>query len=218
MADRPGPHIWFAAAFLALLALVPAIAAVAEQPYYVTLFSRIMVFGLAAVGLNLILGFGGLVSFGHALYIGIGAYTVGILSFHGVSNGWIHLVVTIGLSALVSLLTGLVCMRTSGIAFIMITLAFAQMFYFLGISLKQYGGDDGLNIAQRRDFGPLISIQTNTGLYYFAFGLVATTLYLSWRFVHARFGRLLRGTKSNVRRMRVLGFPVLRYQVVAYVI
>ena len=212
------PRVIAAALFMLLLALVPPISDAIGESYYVTLVTRILIFGLAAVSLNLVLGYGGLVSFGHALYIGIGAYTVGILSFHGVSNGWIHLVVTIGLSALVSLLTGLVCMRTSGIAFIMITLAFAQMFYFLGISLKQYGGDDGLNIAQRSDFGPLISIQTNTGLYYFAFGVVATTLYLSWRFVHARFGRLLRGTKSNVRRMRVLGFPVLRYQVVAYVI
>src|SRR3990170_1091146 len=117
MADRPGPHIWFAAAFLALLALVPAIAAVAEQPYYVTLFSRIMIFGLAAIGLNLILGFGGLVSFGHALYIGIGAYAVGILSFHGVSNGLAHLGAALGVGALAAALTGLVCMRTSGIAF-----------------------------------------------------------------------------------------------------
>jgi len=127
-------------------------------------------------------------------------------------------VVTLALSALVSFLTGLVCMRTSGVAFIMITLAFAQMFYFLGVSLKQYGGDDGLTITQRSDFGPLFSIQGNTGLYYLALGLVAATLYLSWRFVHARFGRLLLGTKSNIRRMRALGFPVLRYQVAAYVI
>lgn len=212
------PRVIAAAVFMLLLAAVPLISGAIGQAYYVTLVTRILIFGLAAASLNLILGYGGLVSFGHALYLGIGAYSVGILSFHGISNGWIHLAVTVALSALVSFLTGLVCMRTSGIAFIMITLAFAQMFYFLGISLKQYGGDDGLTIAQRSDFGPLFSIQGNTGLYYFAFGLVAATLYLSWRFVHARFGRLLLGTKSNVRRMRALGFPVLRYQVAAYVI
>lgn len=211
------PRVVAAASFLLLLALVPPISEAIGESYYVTLVTRILIFGLAATSLNLVLGYGGLVSFGHALYLGIGAYSVGLLSFYGVSNGWIHLAVAIVLSALVSLLTGLVCMRTNGIAFIMITLAFAQMFYFLGISLKQYGGDDGLKIALRSDFSPLFSIQTNTGLYYFAFGLMVATLYLSWRFVHARFGRLLRGTKSNIRRMRVLGFPVLRYQVAAYV-
>ena len=212
------PRVIAVAVFMLLLAAVPLISVAIGQSYYVTLVTRILIFGLAAASLNLILGYGGLVSFGHALYLGIGAYTVGILSFHGVSNGWIHLVVTLALSALVSFLTGLVCMRTSGIAFIMITLAFAQMFYFLGVSLKQYGGDDGLTIVQRSDFGPLFSIQGNTGLYYLALGLTAATLYLSWRFVHARFGRLLLGTKSNLRRMRALGFPVLRYQVAAYVI
>jgi branched-chain amino acid transport system permease protein len=99
----------------------------------------------------------------------------------------------------------------------MITLAFAQMFYFLGVSLKQYGGDDGMQIAARSDFSP-ISIESNAALYYFAFALLVATLYLSWRLVHARFGRVLRAAKSNPRRMRVLGFPILRYQVTAYVI
>lgn len=212
------PRFIAGAMFLVLLASVPLISEAIGESYYITLATRILIFGLAAASLNLILGYGGLVSFGHALYLGIGAYTVGILSFYGVSNGWIHLAVTIVLAALVALLSGLVCMRTTGIGFIMITLAFAQMFYFLCVSLKQYGGDDGLNIAQRSDFGPLFSIETNTGLYYLAFGLTAATLYMSWRLVHARFGQLLRGTRSNIRRMSVLGFPVLRYQVAAYVV
>src|SRR5262249_44687694 len=120
-------------------------------------------------------------------------------------------------SAMVAYLTGLICLRTSGIGFIMITLAFAQMFYFLFVSLKQFGGDDGLPIPTRSDFGP-ISIRTNTELYYFTLVVLVCVLYLFWRFVHARFGRVLLGIKSNPRRMRMLGFPVLRYQVVAYVI
>jgi branched-chain amino acid transport system permease protein len=174
-----------------------------------------VIFGLAACGLNLVIGYAGLVSFGHALYVGLGAYVVGILSFHGVTSGWVHLALTVVLSAAVAVATGLVCLRTSGMAFIMITLAFAQMFYFLGVSLKTYGGDDGMQIAARSDFAPL-SIESNTALYYFSLALLLATLYLSWRLVHARFGRALRGAKSNVRRMRVLGFPVLRYQIVAY--
>src|SRR5215210_8017082 len=142
-----------AAAILIALAAVPIIAAALEQPFYVTLFSRILIFGLAALGLNLILGYGGLVSFGHAIYIGIGAYAVGILSYHGVTNGWVHLAAALAAGVVAALLVGAVSLRTRGMAFIMITLAFAQMFFFLAVSLKQYGGDDGLAIATRSDFG-----------------------------------------------------------------
>jgi len=206
------------ALFLICVGLVPVVAGAFGEPFYITLAARILIFALAASGLNLVLGYGGMVSFGHALYVGLGAYVVGILSFHGIGNGWIHLAATVALSGLVAFVTGLVCLRTSGIAFIMITLAFAQMFFFLGVSLKQYGGDDGLQIGSRSRFGALLSIDTNTGLYYFTYALLLLTLYLSWRFVHARFGRVLRGAKSNVRRMRVLGFPVVRYQVAAYAV
>jgi branched-chain amino acid transport system permease protein len=224
MSFAPEPLAWrspraiVTALFLLGLALLPLVAVAINEPFYVTVAARILIFALGACGLNLVLGYGGLVSFGHALYVGLGAYVVAIFSFHGIGNGWVHLAVTVALSGLVAFLTGLVSLRTSGIAFIMITLAFAQMFYFLGVSLKQYGGDDGLQVAARSDFGPLVSIQSNTGLYYFSLAVLLATLYFSWRFVHARFGRVLRGAKSNPRRMRVLGFPVLRYQVAAYVI
>jgi len=114
--------------------------------------------------------------------------------------------------------TGLICLRTSGIAFIMITLAFAQMFFYLATSLKYYGGDDGLALSRRSEFYPLFSIQSNTGLYYLTLATLLAALYLSWRFVHSRFGRVLRGSSSNVRRMSALGFPVLRYRLVAYVL
>ncbi len=211
------PLGWFAAAFLVLLALVPAIAVFAGQPYYVTVGSRMMIFGLAAVGLNFILGFGGLVSFGHALYIGIGAYAVGILSFHGVSNAFAHLGAALAVGALAAGLIGMVCLRTSGMAFIMITLAFAQMFYFLAVSLRQYGGDDGMSIATRSALGPL-DLDQGSVLYYLSLGLLVLTLYASHRVVHSRFGMVLRGCKSNERRMIALGFPTLRYKLVAYVI
>ena len=202
---------------LIALALVPVVAGYAGQSFYVTVGTRILVFALAASSLNLVLGYGGMVSFGHALYVGLGAYVVGISVYFGVTSGWVHLLIAIALCGLIAYVTGLICLRTSGIAFIMITLAFAQMFYFLFVSLKQFGGDDGLPIPARSDFSPL-SIRTNTGLYYFTLVLLFAILYLSWRFVHARFGRVLLGIKSNPRRMRMLGFPVLRYQVVAYVI
>jgi branched-chain amino acid transport system permease protein len=207
----------FAALLLGSLALVPTVATSLDQTFYITLATRILVFALAASGLNLLLGYGGLVSFGHALYIGLGAYVVGILSVYGIVNGWLQLIVTVLLCAVVAISTGAISLRTSGIAFIMITLAFAQMFYFVAISLKQFGGDDGLQITARSDFWPL-SIQSNTCLYYLAYVLLVLTLYLLWRLVHARFGRVLRACNSNSARMKVLGFPVFRYQVTAYVI
>jgi len=202
---------------LAVLALVPVVAIALDQAFYITLAARIVIFALGACALNLVLGYGGLVSFGHALYVGLGAYAVGIMAFHGMTNGWLHLAVTLALCGVIGWITGLICLRCQGIGFIMITLAFAQMFYFLGVSLKQYGGDDGMQVASRSDFAPL-SIEGNAALYYFALALLFATLYLSWRLVHARFGRVLRAAKSNARRMRVLGFPILRYQVTAYVV
>ena len=206
-----------AAAVLAFLALVPVIAAAIGEPYYVTLFTRILILALAAVGLNLILGYGGLVSFGHAMYIGIGAYSVGILAHYGVGSGWVQLAVALCVGAAVAVVIGFVCLRTSGMAFIMITLAFAQMFYFLAISLKQYGGDDGLTIAARSDFG-VFTLASNTVLYYTALGVLVACLIAFHRLVYSRFGMVLRGCRSNERRMAALGFPTLRYKLTAYVI
>jgi branched-chain amino acid transport system permease protein len=215
--DRATLRYWLAGAFLALLAIVPIVSHLIAQPYYLTLFSRIMIFGLAALGLNLILGYGALVSFGHALYIGIGAYAVGILTSHGITSGWAHVAVALASGGIAAVLIGLVCLRTTGMAFIMITLAFAQMFYFLGVSLKGYGGDDGLAIPTRSDFG-LFTLGNATVLYYAIFALLLATLYGAYRLVNARFGMVIRGCKANERRMIALGFPTLRYKLAAYVI
>jgi branched-chain amino acid transport system permease protein len=206
-----------AAVLLLALALLPAVATALEQPFYVTLGERVLVYALAATGLNLVLGYGGMVSFGHALYVGIGAYVVGILASYGILNGWLQVAVVLVLCAVVALLTGLICLRTSGIAFIMITLAFAQMGFFVGVSLKPFGGDDGLQIASRSDFAPL-SIATNTSLYYVSYVLLLVVLYLSRRLVHARFGRALIGARMNPQRMLAIGVPILRYRLVAYVV
>ncbi len=206
-----------AAAILVGLGLVPVIAWATGQAFYVTLVSRMMIFALAAVALNLILGYGSLVSLGHALYIGVGAYAVGICSYYGITNGFVHLAVALGAGLVIAVLTGLVCLRASGVGFIMITLAFAQMFYFLAISLKQYGGDDGYAVPARSAFGAL-NLADNTVLYYVILAVLALVLLLFHRLVHARFGMVLRGCKSNERRMRALGFPTLTYKLIAYVV
>ncbi len=206
-----------AAFVLVLLALVPVAASALGQPFYVTLFTRILIFALAAMSLNLIIGFGGMVSFGHAMYMGLGAYAVGVLSHHGVGNGWVHLAAGLGAGTVVALAVGAICLRTSGMAFIMITLAFAQMLFFLAVSLKAYGGDDGMPLAARSDFG-LFSLGHNTALYYAALAVLVAALLVFHRLLHARFGWVLRGCKSNARRMAALGFATFRYQLAAYVI
>lgn len=210
-------HLWLAGALLAALAVLPLLSHWLGQSFYVTLVSRMMVFALAAVGLNLVMGYGALVSFGHALYIGFGAYVVGILSFHGVGNGWVHLATALVCGAALATLVGMVCLRAQGVAFIMITLAFAQMLYFLAVSLKAYGGDDGFAITARSDFGGL-DLNDNVALYYLIFTVLVGTLFGLHRLVHARFGMVLQGCRSNERRMRALGFPTDRVKLVAYVI
>ncbi len=211
------PSAVAAGVVLGALGLVPLLAGAFDQPYYVTLFTRILVFAVAALGLNLILGYGAMVSFGHAMYMGIGAYAVGILSAEGVASGWLHLGAALIVGAVVALLVGAICLRTSGMAFIMITLAFAQMLFFLAVSLREYGGDDGLRITQASHFGVIDLGQPNT-LYYTAYALLLVLLFVFRRLIQARFGMVLRGCKSNERRMAALGFPTLRYKLAAYVL
>lgn len=206
-----------AAAILLLFGLVPVYAMLAQQPYYVTLFSRIMIYALAALSLNFILGFGGLTSLGHALYLGIGAYGVGILQFYDITNGWLQLGSALLVGAFFAVAIGAVVVRSTGMTFIMITLAFAQMGYFLAVTLKGYGGEDGRAIDVRSTLWPL-DLSNNVTLYYAIFISLASALWLFQRIVHSRFGMVLGGCKSNERRMLALGFPTYRYKLVAYVI
>ena len=156
---------WNVPLVFVLLATLPFVAQALNEPFYITFFARVLIFALAACALNLVLGFAGLVSFGHAMFIGLGCYSVGILSYYGISNGWIQLAVCVGVCMVVAVLVGTVCLRTSGIGFIMITLAFSQMLYFLMISLSDFGGDDGLTIYEASDFG-LFKLAGRTQVYW----------------------------------------------------
>lgn len=211
------PRFWVVLVLLAFLGLLPVYALSQGEPFYLTQYGRIMVYAIAACGLNLLIGYTGLVSFGHALFIGLGAYAVGILGFHEIYSGWLQLLVAIGGTALVALITGLIVLRTQGMGFIMITLAFAQMFYFLGISLKQYGGDDGIRLARTVELPPF-NLADPVQRYYLIFATLVIVLYGSWRLVHSRFGHVLRGIRQNERRMAALGYPVRRYQLLAWIL
>jgi branched-chain amino acid transport system permease protein len=206
---------WTAAAIV--LALLPPVLTALGQPFYIDLVRRIMILAIAAVSLNLILGYGGLVSFGHAAYLGIGAYAVGILSFYGVFNGWLHLLAAIGASALVALAIGAVSIRTSGIYFIMITLAFTQMLYYLGISVAEFGGDDGMRLKHRSELG-LVDLGNPLQFYYLALALMLLAVFLVHRLVNSRFGMVLRAAKSNEARSRAIGFSPYPYRLAAFVI
>lgn len=203
---------------LVLLGLVPVFAILFDDPFLLTLFTRIVIMAIAAVSLNLILGYGGLVSFGHAAYIGIGGYTVGILSFHGMYSAWIQWPLAVIISGIVALIIGLLSLRTKGIFFIMITLALAQLVYYIGNGAFAYGGDDGLTIMKRSDFGGLINLDHKPSFYYLCWVLLVVTIYLCHRAVNSRFGMVLQGAKSNDRRMATIGFPVHRYRLTAFVI
>jgi branched-chain amino acid transport system permease protein len=200
------------------LAVLPILASVTGASYYLDVTIRIMIFAIAAVSLDLVLGYGNLISFGHAAYLGVGAYAVGILSHHGIDNGFIHLAAAIGASALVSLVIGLISLRTAGLHFLMITLGFGQMIYFLGTSLNTYGGEDGMNISTTSDFSGLLDLGNPVILYYFVFACLVGCLFFLSRLVDSRFGMVLRGAKLNERRISAIGVAVFRYRLVAFVI
>ncbi len=202
---------------LVLLALPPLVIAIG-QPFYLDLVRRIMILAIAAISLNLILGYGGLVSFGHAAYLGIGAYAVGILGFYGITNGWLQWAVAIGASALVALAIGAVSIRTSGIYFIMITLAFTQMLYYLGISIAEFGGDDGMRLKAKSQFAGLVDLRDPVAFYYVVLLLMLLAVFLTYKIVKSRFGMVLRATKSNEARSRAIGFSPYPYRLAAFVI
>ena len=215
---RLAPAALLSVVIVVLLAVVPLYAWLAGDAFVVTLFRRVLILAMGAVSLNLIMGYGGMVSFGHAAYLGIGGYAVGILAKEGIGSGFVQWPVAIVVSGLFALLVGLLSLRTRGLYFIMITLAFAQMIYYVAIGLDRYGGDDGLTIYRRSEFGGLIDLQNNTLFYYLCLVLVLASVYLVARIANSRFGLVIRGARSNDRRMRAIGFPTFRYRLVCFVI
>ena len=199
-------------AVAALVALaLPFVLRALGLDFYLSLASRIVVFGVAATSLNLVLGYGGMVSFGHAAFVGVGAYVTGVMISEGVQSGVAHLAATVAITALVALVIGAVSLRTRGVYFIMITLAFAQMLYYLANSVKGYGGDEGLNIRARSlfSFGDrVLDLKDPLAFYYVALA----------RFVPSRFGRAVLALRDDDVRAEALGFAVYRSKLVVFVV
>ena len=200
------------------LIAAPLLAWWLDNSHILTVAQRIVIFGIAAVGLNLILGFGGLVSLGHAAFMGIGSYAVGILAFHGWGSGWLQLVVALAASAVGALIIGALSLRTRGVYFIMVTLAFAQMVYFVGVGLAPYGGDDGMTIDNRSNFGSWLNFDDNLVFYVVSLLCLAASALLVYAMTRSPFGLVLKGAAQNERRVVAMGYALYHYQLVAFVV
>jgi len=205
-------------ALVILLLAFPLAAKYWNQLFYVSFATRILIFALAATSLNLILGYGGMVSFGHAAFLGAGAYTVAILMDEGVRNAWVSWPLAVLVSALLALVIGAISLRTRGVYFIMITLAFAQMMYYVFISLRSYGGEDGFNLASRSRVGFGLDLANDVMFYYVVLAIFAGLLYLLQRLLNARFGQVIQTIRENETRMEAIGFPTYRYKLICFAI
>ncbi|MDO9414182.1 MAG: branched-chain amino acid ABC transporter permease [Pseudolabrys sp.] len=206
------------AALVIGLVLLPLYVALTGDRFVLILFTRIVILAMAAVSLNLILGYAGMMSFGHAAFLGLGGYTTAILSFEGVHSGFLQWPAAIAVSALFALAVGALSLRTRGVYFIMITLAFAQMAYYMASGMARYGGDDGLSLESRSTFAGLLNLSNKTTFYYVCLALLLGTILLVWRLTNSRFGMVLQGVRSNESRMSAIGYPTFRYKLTAFVI
>lgn len=202
----------------ALFALVPVFVALTGDNFVLVIAIRMMIFALAALSLNLIMGYGALVSFGHAAYIGVGMYAVGILASYGITDIFLQALAAVAFAAVFASITGYLSLRTSGVYFIMITLAFGQMAFFFMVSLSAFGGDDGMSLRGRSTLFGMDILADNMVLFYFVLAVLVAVFVLLRMVVASRFGRVLRGTRDNATRMRAIGYSPFRFQLTAYVI
>ena len=202
----------------ALLVAFPLAMQSIDHLFYVSFASRVMIYAIAATSLNLVLGYGGMVSFGHAAFVGAGAYIASVLVAEGVGSAWIGWPAALAASGLLAAAIGAVSLRTRGVYFIMITLAFAQMMYYLVNSMKAYGGDEGLSLPKRAEIGFGLDLADELVFYYAVLVILAGSLYGLHRLAHARFGRVVAAIRENAARAEAIGLPVYRYQLACFVI
>lgn len=207
-------RILVAALILVGFALVP----VFGHSHQLTMFGRILIYAIGAVSLNVLVGRVGLVSFGHAAFIGFGAYAVGISAHYGIESGFIQWPLGMVAAGIAGLIVGAISVRVSGLYFIMITLAFSQLFYFLAVGLTVYGGDDGMTIAARSSFGGLLDLNKQIVLYYTLLAILLLFLGFVYRLSNSRMGMIMAGIHSNEQRMRALGFETYPYKLIAFVL
>ena len=210
-------HIAAVAGLVITLALPWALQA-AGVDFYLSVVSRIVVYAIAATSLNLLIGYGGMISLGHAAFFGLGAYSTGVLLSEGIQSAGLHLLVIVVVAGVVALVIGAISLRTRGVYFIMITLAFAQMLFYLANSVKGYGGDEGLTVKVRSLLPGGLSLHEPTTFYYVALTLLAGVLYLLHRFTGSRFGRAVQALRDDEVRAEALGLPTFACKLVIFVV
>lgn len=219
---------WLTIVAMALLAVLPPLFYYTGNAFYLDLATRLTILAIAAVSLNLILGYGGLVSFGHAAYVGLGAYAVGIPAHHwlyggledlglATTSGLVQIPLALAVCALFALITGAICLRTKGVYFIMITMAFAQMVYYAIVSIEEYGGDDGLVIDTRSEL-PGLNLDDPIQLFGLAYVSLLVAMGIVRTITQSRFGMVLQGARGNDERVQTLGYNTYAYRLTAYVI
>jgi len=200
------------------LALFPFAAHFGAQAYLLSLGARMLILALAALSLDFLVGQGALVSFGHAAYLGIGAYAVVLASMAGIDDLLAQALLAIAVAALFAVLTGYVSLRASGVYYIMSTLAFGQMLYFLFVSLSGLGGDDGYTLASRSHLIGAPRLTSDSSFYYLCLAALALAYLMLARIACSRFGRVLNAIRQNPLRARALGFRPFPYRLAACVI
>ncbi len=224
-------HKFGAALLLLTLLIVPFVMSYFGKTFWLDIFTRLIILSIAASSLSLLLSVAGLASFGHAAYIGLGAYAVGIPvyfetyggnDFLAGYNGWWHLLLAVSVCALFALVTGAISLRTRGVHFIMITMAFSQMIFYLLVSLEEFGGDDGLSVDLRSEFALLdtvvLDIEEPWIFYLLCYVLLLLVLFVISRITHSHFGRVLNAARQNEQRVRALGVNPYGYRLFAFVL
>lgn len=196
----------------------PMLATAIDQPFYISFATRVLIFAMLATSLNLVLGFGGMISFGHAAFFGIGAYTVGVLMLYRVDPAFISWPAAVLISGLAALFVGAISLRTRGVYFIMITLAFAQMLYYVMISIRAFGGDDGLTLMSRSALPFRLDLADDATFFYCVLALLVIVMAGMQLLVNSRFGRTIQAIRENETRMEAIGYPVYRFKLTCFVI
>ena len=204
----------FPVAALVVLILVPLLG----ETFYTRLLSRVMIYGIVAMSLDLLLGYGGMVSLGHAAFFGTGVYTVGILAHHGITEALIAWPAAVCVASLLALVIGSLSLRTAGAYFIMITLAFAQMLYYLAFTLNSYGGSDGMRMASRNTFALALPLSRHEVFYYLVLAVTVAVFFTCRRIVRSRFGMAIGGIRENETRMQSLGYSTFRYKLACFIL
>ena len=208
----------FVPLLLVLAVLLPLLAQASGMEYYIGVVTRILIFAMVAASLNFILGYGGMVSFGHAVFFGLGAYVTAIASFHGVTSAWLIWLLAALVTALVGLVIGVIALRTRAVYFIMITMALAQLFYYFFVGFRYYGGDDGLQVTARPLLGFGLDMSADNAFYWVVLAWLVASFVLLQRLLASRFGLALNAIRQNERRAQAIGYPALRYKLAAFVI